>query len=163
MRKWNTCQRKRADAQGTLIKSGFDVEELEGLWGDQVTVQTRPLVSATGGLAKAAIKLILELTEYQKSIMKEVDGLDRLVKAGDVDVGEAVERRVALVGKLADVTAQIRKKRGELGVSEKANLKQMESSQYLKVSQLVCMHCCAELTIHLASHASKSSQGSFAG
>ncbi|TEB24142.1 hypothetical protein FA13DRAFT_1756912 [Coprinellus micaceus] len=133
VRKWDACQRKEVDAQGTLDKSDLTVGELEGLWEDQVQVQTRPLVSATGGLAKAAIKLVLELTEYQRSIMKEVDGLDRLVNGGDVDVGDAVERRIVLVAKLANVTAQIRRKRGELGVSDKANLKQMESSQYLKL------------------------------
>ncbi|TEB19812.1 hypothetical protein FA13DRAFT_1646138, partial [Coprinellus micaceus] len=133
VRKWNTCQRKKSDAQVTLVESGLSLEELEELWEDQVKVQTRPLVTATGGLAKAAIKLILELTEYQKSITKEIDSLDRLVKAGDVDVGDAVERRAILVGQLENTTVQIRRKRGELGVRERANLKQMESSQYLKL------------------------------
>ncbi|TEB31106.1 hypothetical protein FA13DRAFT_1709947 [Coprinellus micaceus] len=133
VRKWNTCQRKKSDAQVTLVESGLSLEEPEELWEDQVKVQTRPLVTATGGLAKAAIKLILELTEYQKSITKEIDSLDCLVKAGDVDVGDAVERRAILVGQLENTTVQIRRKRGELGVRERANLKQMESSQYLKL------------------------------
>ena len=88
---------------------------------------------AWAGLAKAAIKSILDLVEYQKSIMKDIDSLDRLVNMGSMDVADAGDRRANLVVKLENVAAQIRQKKGQLGVSEKANLKQMESNPYLKV------------------------------
>jgi hypothetical protein len=137
------------------------MEELEDLWEDQVKVQTHPLVAATGGLAKAAIKSILDLTEYQKSVTKEINSLDRLVKAGNVDVGDAVERHAVLVGKLEDMTVQIRRKRGELGVSDWANLKQMESSQYLKVRHLAFTPLGCKLMVHLAADASTGTKGPF--
>ncbi|TEB22292.1 hypothetical protein FA13DRAFT_1921014 [Coprinellus micaceus] len=113
VRKWMACQGKKLGAEGVLAKSDLSIRELEVLWADQVEVQTRSLVAETAGLAKAAIK---------KSITKEIDSLDRMVKAGSADVGD-----------LEDVMVQIRRKRGELGVSDRANLKQMESSQYLKL------------------------------
>jgi hypothetical protein len=120
-------------------------------------------VAATAGLAKAAIKVILELVEYQKSIAKEVDGLDRMVKAGTLDVGDAVDRRALLVGKLDDIMAQIRRKRGELGVSDRANLKKMESSQYLKVRFGHSLTCLESMTVPSASDAGKGPQGSSTG
>ena len=133
VRKWDACKNRKATAQKMLDDSGLTLEDLEVLWADQVRVQTRPLVAARAGLAKAAIKSILDLAEYQKSITKEIDSLDRLVNTGGIDVADVEDRRSDLVVKLENVISQIRRKRGQLGVSERANLKQMESSPYLKV------------------------------
>ena len=133
VRKWDTCKNRKVAAQKVLDESELSVEELEVLWVDQVRVQTRPLTVARAGLAKAAIKAVLDLVEYQRSITKEIDTLNRLVNTGGMDVADAGERRAGLVVKLENVGAQVRRMKGQLGVSEKANLKQMESSPYLKV------------------------------
>ena len=133
VRKWDTCKERKVVAQKVLDDNDLTLEDLELLWADQVRVQTRPLVVARAGLAKAAIKSILDLVEYQRSITKEINSLDRLVDTGGIDVFDAGDRRGDLVAKLENVAAQIRRKKGQLGVSEKVNLKQMESNPYVKV------------------------------
>ena len=76
VRKWDTCKSRKVAAQKVLDDTDLILEDLQALWADQVCIQTRPLVAARAGLAKAAIKSILDLVEYQKSIMKEIDSLD---------------------------------------------------------------------------------------
>lgn len=141
-----------------LEDSGYSVAELQDLWNDQVLVQTRPLVSARAGLAKAAIQAIMKLITYQRSVSREIAALDRLVKRGEMDADDAADRREELIQTMEDTASQIRQKRAQLGVTEKANLKRLEENKYLKVCPGLLLLTSSVLT-SLASHAGTSQEG----
>ncbi|KAJ3531227.1 hypothetical protein NMY22_g8250 [Coprinellus aureogranulatus] len=135
-RKWNACMQRKEHAKATLVRieTDFSTEDLQALWDDQVHVQTRPLVSATAGLAKASIRKIVQLKAYKSSLKREISELEDNIDGGDTDTDEAVDKRARLVEKLKTVDLQIRRRNAQLGITDKANLKRLEDNKYLKVS-----------------------------
>ncbi|RXW12569.1 hypothetical protein EST38_g13285 [Candolleomyces aberdarensis] len=134
VRKWKACVEKKGPAIEQLNKSLQSLAQLSASWEDQVSVQTRPLVNATSNLAKKSIKAILDLTNYQKTLAREIDGLDRMISQGDTDgLDDMVELRADLVMKRQQAGAQIRKKKTELGVTDQQNLQRLVSNKYLQV------------------------------
>jgi hypothetical protein len=71
VQKWNACNKKRNAATEHLEKSTHSAAIFQVLWKDQVQVQTCPLASATSNLAEKAIKTILYLIDYQKSVARD--------------------------------------------------------------------------------------------
>ncbi|KAJ3540622.1 hypothetical protein NMY22_g4217 [Coprinellus aureogranulatus] len=133
-RKWKVCMARREAAEQWLTKRKCDTEATRALWNDQVQTQTRPLTRATGHLAKAAIRKILELSAYSKSLASDIRAIDQDKLPQDANaLAEVVEKRAGLVGKKEKVDTEIRRARAELGASEKANLKNMMNSKYLQL------------------------------
>ncbi|KAJ3499902.1 hypothetical protein NMY22_g19449 [Coprinellus aureogranulatus] len=133
LRKWNTCVARKQSAKAVLDDCDYSVEELGSFWDDQVHTQTRPLVAATAGLAKASIKAVMKLITYQGLVASEIAGLDNLVTRGEMDAEDAVDRRKKLTKTLETTTLQIRRKKAQLGVSDKADLKRLQDNKYLKL------------------------------
>lgn len=133
-RKYDAWAKRKAEAEAHLAKSDYSEDALAALWDDQVEVQTRPLVKATSGLAKKSIAKILELEDHVKTVSRDIRAIDKTIANGDeVDLGEVNMQREELVTQRENVEAQIRKKRSQLGTSERSNLKRLTSNKYLQV------------------------------
>ncbi|KAF6751590.1 hypothetical protein DFP72DRAFT_816334 [Ephemerocybe angulata] len=133
-RKWDTCMDKKGKAQGVLDSCPFSELELDDFWKDQVATQTRPLVTATVNLAKNTIKSILDLKEHSKTLLVDIKKLDEAIAQGELeDVDEVMHERGELSAKRDDIEAQIRRKMGQLGVTDKQNLKALLGNKYLQV------------------------------
>ncbi|KAJ3529279.1 hypothetical protein NMY22_g9058 [Coprinellus aureogranulatus] len=132
-RKWTVCMERRRSAQAVLDETDLTMARLQELWDDQVSVQTKPLTSATAGLAKASIQEIMRLKRHKTALKKQINKLDSTLSAEDTDTEEAMAQREKLVDRLAKADLDIRRRSAQLGVSEKASLKKLEGNQYLKL------------------------------
>ena len=134
LRKFKAVRKKRGDALAALAEISCGEDELEGEWGRQVEVQTRPLTRATGGLANKSIKAILALMDVSSGLVKDIAGVSRrLTRNPSVDLLEdLIETRRSLTEEKNRIDAQLESKRSALGVNERHDLRALINDKYLQ-------------------------------
>ncbi|KAF5338020.1 hypothetical protein D9611_014648 [Ephemerocybe angulata] len=134
-RKFEKCRAKRNAALEVLGDLTYSEDELRREWESQVGAQTKPLVVATGGLAKKSIKVILSLMEFRSNLQKDIQKIDRKVSRVQATDGldDLVESRGLLASRVEEVSEQIDVKRKALGVRDERNLKDLIKDKYLEL------------------------------
>jgi len=86
-------------------------------------------------LGKKAIKAILELMEYLRSLEKDIQSLDRRIGQvlGEDGMSELMEIREALSVKKDGVEVQLQEKRGRLGLEDEEDLRKLMGNKYLEM------------------------------
>ncbi|KAJ3513219.1 hypothetical protein NMY22_g15109 [Coprinellus aureogranulatus] len=135
-RKSIACQEKLAGAKSTLQSIKIREAVLRSQWELQLQEQTKPLVAATAGLSKKSIKAILGLLDYSQSLDEDRVRIDGLLENPATfetdDIDDLLSQRMELLSKKTQVSEEIQRRRGDLGVSEEADLKSMMGDKYLQ-------------------------------
>ncbi|EAU80350.2 hypothetical protein CC1G_12783 [Coprinopsis cinerea okayama7 len=135
-RKWDHCQKKKAEGATLINKSGCPREVLSKYWEEQVESQTKPLAKASEHAAKRAVKEILALVKHRDGLKVQMAKITRQIRRNDttveMDMEDLVTLSLSLTTKINELNETIANRRRALGASAKDSLDRLSKSDFVK-------------------------------
>ncbi|KAG6807165.1 hypothetical protein H0H92_008576 [Tricholoma furcatifolium] len=134
-RRFLHAQRKKTAAEDILKSCGKSLEYLREQWKAQVKAQTKPLPRQSKGAGKTAVTELMRLRETRDELRQQIKGMNSsLVMDQDMPSDVHVEIMTDLHTTktlLQELELKITRKERLLGVSERAELKQLITNPYI--------------------------------
>ncbi|KAJ7690794.1 hypothetical protein B0H16DRAFT_1669851 [Mycena metata] len=127
----------RVEATKALAECGYPIATLRTQWLLQVTAQTKPLPKRSKNSGQQAVSNIILLRGSLKTRQQQLaEARAAFVDAAEAGRPEAEALQMdveAAEAALKETKEKLRRKEGELGVTERQDLKKLLSSQYMRL------------------------------
>ncbi|KAJ7687669.1 hypothetical protein B0H16DRAFT_1670060 [Mycena metata] len=137
LRRHKHSRGKRVEATKALAECGYPIATLRAQWLLQVTAQTKPLPKRSKNSGQQAVNNIILLRGSLKTRQQQLaEARAAFVDAAEAGRPEAEALQMdveAAEAALKETKEKLRRKEGELGVTERQDLKKLLNSQYMRL------------------------------
>ncbi|KII82995.1 hypothetical protein PLICRDRAFT_119974 [Plicaturopsis crispa FD-325 SS-3] len=135
-RRWLHCQRKKSDATQRLRDCGISDDVLRREWDAQVNEQTKPAPRRSKNRGKIAVDKILAMQKSELEYREAEAALEEQLQGEydqDVDANDIAEELTSIRQRRSALSANIRGRIAALGATDRANLQQLATNEYVRV------------------------------